>query len=641
MKKFLAVLLCLAMMLSLAACTSGTPTPSNSADPAAPGEETPAPADTTDPSVYRDLYVSEITTLNYLIASQQWDQQAAANVVDSLVENDAFGEIIPGLAETWSLSDDGLVWTFNLRKGAMWYDYEGNEIAEVTANDFVEAAKYVMTAENESLTYGQIICVKNSEKYYNKEVTDFAEVGVKAVDEYTLEYTLEQPTPYFLSGLTYTCWFPAYGPQLQELGKDFGTANDKLYYNGAYILQEFEPQVRHLYVKNTNNWDADKVHIDRLERTYSAEALTLGPQMVLRGEIDYADIPTDIVDDWKENNAEYLSRKRLDTMWSYFFCFNFNPTYDEIYKPDDWMKAVNNETFRHSIMSAFDATYAIRAIEPDDPASIEQKTITPAAFASDGTTDFAALAPFQDNADLFFDATKALEYKATAMEELTALGVTFPLQVVITYKSGDTNWENECILVKQQLEGVLGTDYIDCVLYAGPSESFLAETRRAGKYSFMRTNWGADYIDPQTWTDPFDGKDNLDPDTGKVIGNSYNRMDAIYYDEDKAALYPETAAALTQYYTKVEEAKAEVKDMTKRYLLFAEAEDVLIEHALVVPFYISPATYVATKVDIFEGQYSPSGVSRLRFKGQTIKDEFIDMEEFAANNQAWLDVIQK
>ena len=105
--------------------------------------------------VYNDLYTSEVATLNYLIASQQWDQQVAANIIDSLVENDEYGNIIPGLAETWEVSDDQLTWTFHLRKGVKWYDYQGNEMAEVTANDFVAAAKYVMTAENESLTYSR------------------------------------------------------------------------------------------------------------------------------------------------------------------------------------------------------------------------------------------------------------------------------------------------------------------------------------------------------------------------------------------------------------------------------------------------------------------------------------------------------
>lgn len=643
MKKFLALVLCIAMVLTMAACSS-TATPSETtpaADaPSAADSQEPA-ADSGEPMVYKALYGSEVSTLNYLIASQQWDQTVAANVIDSLVENDSYGNIIPGLAETWEPSEDGLTWTFHLRQGVKWYDYQGNEVAELTANDFVDALEYVMTAENESLTYSQTACIKNAEAFYNKEITDFAEVGVKALDDYTLVYTLEQPTPYFLTGLTYTPWFPAYGPLLDELGTDFGTSNDKLYYCGAYILSEFEPQVKHTYIKNVNNWDADKIYIDRIERIYNAEAATLAPQMVLRGEVDFAEISTDIVDDWKANHAEYLSKERLDVMWSYFYCFNFNPTYDESYRPDDWLKAVNNENFRHSIMSAFNREYSIRAYEPDDPASVMQNTITPATFCNDGSTDFAAQPAFQDNDQYFYDEAKALEYKAAAIEELTAQGVTFPIQMVMTYKSGDSDWENEYVLVKQQIEGVLGSDYVEVVLWAGPSENFLSETRRAGKYSFMRCNWGADYIDPQTWTDPFDGSDNLDPDTGVCIGNSYNRMDAYYYDPNKTGLFPETTAVLTEYYTKVEEAKAEATDMVKRHQLFAEAEDLLIEHALVVPYYISPSTFQATKLNIFEGQYSPSGISSTRFKGQKVYDHFITMEEYTAAYEAWIAEIEK
>ena len=135
MKKLLALVLCLCMALSLVACTTTTEpaeSPSSSSTSSTGGADEPD-STTTEPMVYRDLYSSEVTTLNYLIASQQWDQQVAANVIDSLVENDPYGNIIPGLALSWENSADGLTWTFHLREGVKWYDYQGNEIAEVTA----------------------------------------------------------------------------------------------------------------------------------------------------------------------------------------------------------------------------------------------------------------------------------------------------------------------------------------------------------------------------------------------------------------------------------------------------------------------------------------------------------------------------
>jgi oligopeptide transport system substrate-binding protein len=475
--------------------------------------------------------------------------------------------------------------------------------------------------------------IKNATEYYDGTVTDFAEVGVKALDDYTLQYTLVRPVPYFLSMLTYVCYLPAYGPKLDELGADFGTSNDKMYYCGAFILSEFEPQVKHTYVKNVNNWDAANVFIDRIERTYNAESATLSPTMVLRDEVDYALLSNDIIDDWKANNPQYITRGRTKADYSYFYCFNFDPKYDAEYGPDNWLKAVNNANFRHSIMSAFDRQYSMVAMAPDDTASITQSTITPKTFAFADGVDFTSSAAFDITKDDFFNADKAMEYKAKAVEELTAAGVTFPVKMVLTYRSDDKDWENEYVLLKQQLEGVLGTDYIECVLYAGPTDSFLSATRRAGVYSFMRCNWGADYQDPETWTDPFAiTKD----DAGAIKGNSYNKMDLMLNSD-----FTDTKTVLEAYYAAVDDAKKEVTDMKARYDKFAAAEAMLIDNAIVVPFFIYPAEYQATKLNIYEGEFAAFGISSLRYKGQKLYDHFITPDEDAANRQAWLDVVSK
>ena len=538
MKKLLAFLMTLAMLASLAVL----------------------PASAEEESVYTSLYSSEVSTLNYLTSSTTWDYTPGANVVDTLIEYNNIGEIIPGLAETWEVSEDQLTWTFHLRQGQKWYDYTGAEVGEVTANDFVAAAKYVLTPEyDSSLEYMfEEANILNAAAYYAGEITDFAEVGVKAVDDYTLQYIVDKPTPYLLSCLTYGSFMPAYGPQLEELGAEFATACEKMYYCGAFILSEFEPQVKHVFVKNPNNWDAEHVYIDRIEQIYNTEAATLAPTMALRGEVDYADLSNDIIDDWKANHADIVSRGRAVPDFSYFFCFNFDPQYDAEYGPDNWRIAVNNSNFRHSIMSAFDRTYSMRALEPDDPESILQNTITPATFCAADGVDYS---------------------------ELTAAGCTFPVTILLTYKSGDTDWENESILFKQQLEGVLGTDYINVELYAGPSESFLSATRRAGVYSMMRCNWGADYADPLTWASPF--AESIDNETGLHEGNSYNKMD-VSLDGDS---YPETKDILTTYYATVEEAKAITDDIAARYTKFAEAEAMLINNAMVIPYNIEAASY--------------------------------------------------
>ena len=612
------------------------------------------PAADSEPVTYRALYASEVSTLNYLIASTQWDQTVGANIVDSLVEYDNTGKIIPGLAESWETSEDGLTWTFHLRHGQKWYDYQGNEVAEVTANDFVAALEYVLNPANNSPIAKNVwgARILNAEEHYNSlipkdpdeeaeekeeeevddtDYTDFSVVGVKAVDDYTLQYTLSSPLPYFLSTLTYVCFLPAYGPQLEELGTDFGTSNDKIYYSGAYIMDYFEPQVGHHYIKNYNNWDADNIYIEAIERTYNSEASTLAPEMARRGDVDSASLDNDIIDGWKANYPEIVTRGRAVPDYSYFYCFNFDPQYDAIYGPDNWRIAVNNSNFRHSIMSAFDRLYAMSAIDPESPETVLQNTVNPTGFASVDGVDFTALPAFNGIMDNYYDADKAIEYRDAAIAELTELGVTFPITMVVTYRSDDSDWANESILLKQQLEGVLGTDYIIVELYAGPTDNFLASTRRAGVYSFMRCNWGADYADPETWTDPF--AVTKDSDTGAIVGNSYNKMDLMLTDDYEQ--FTETRAFLTDYYAAVDTAKAEVVDMPGRYNLFADAEAMLINNAIVVPYFISPAGYQVTKLNIFEAEYAPFGISTLRYKHQHLSDDFITAEEYEASFTEW------
>ena len=610
MKKALAMLLCLALLVGL------------------------VPAAVADNGTYTTYYAGEVSTLNYLVASTENDQVVGANIVDTLVEYNTYGEVIPCLAESWENSEDGLTWTFHLRQGVKWYDCFGEEQAELTAADFVSGLKYVLTPEYESAIVSNVFTAQivNAEAYYNGEVTDFEQVGVKAVDDYTLVYTLANPVPYFVSMTTYGSFMPVYGPLAEEMGASLGVDNQSIYYSGAYILEVFEPQSERKYVKNQNYWDADNVFIETIDQLYNAESATLSPIAALRGEVDYAGLDNDIMDDWRANHAELITQSRSNLQYSYFYCFDFDPQYEEEYDPANWLIAVNNANFRHSIMSAMDRTYALTA-ETDTPEALIENTVTPPAFAAVNGKDFTTLAAFADIDQYFYNPDKALEYKAKAVEELTAAGATFPVKLVMTYKTNDSDWANQVQLQKSQLESVLGTDYIDVVLYAGPADNFLSMTRRAGKYSVQRCNWGADYADPETWTDPF--AVNIDAETGLYQGNSYNKMDKMY-DTD----YAETKAFLDTYYAKVAEAKAETGDIEKRYELFAEAEAMLIENAIIIPFRKSTTDYQVTKLDVYEGEYAPFGICNLKYKFMHLQDDFVTAEQNAQSYNAWVEAME-
>lgn len=141
--------------------------------------------------------------------------------------------------------------------------------------------------------------------------------------------------------------------------------------------------------------------------------------------------------------------------------------------------------------------------EPFNPESLLNNTITPKNFVDVEGVDYTQLAPLADisNTDSF-NADLALEYKEKALTELEGKA-TFPVKVVMPYNSSMPDWANRTQVVEQQLENLLGADYIDVIVEPGPSTGFLSEVRHPGKYSLMEVNWGPDYADPSSYTDPF------------------------------------------------------------------------------------------------------------------------------------------
>ncbi len=629
-KKVLSLILCAAMAVTMLAGCGSTDGQSASSSGG-------------DAMEYRELYSSEVGTLNYLTTSTINEMIIPANVIDTLVETDAKGNLVPSLATSWEQSDDGLTWTFHLREDAKWVDNTGKEVADVVAQDFVDAMKYILTPEYEAANAQNLFgVILNAEEYYMGatgvadedgkvwDAIDFSEVGVKAVDTYTLQYTLAKEVPYFLSSLVYVLYMPANGALLEKTGANFATSADTMYYNGGYYLQEFTPQEKQVLVKNDKNWDAANVFITKITRTYNAEADTLAPEMVKRGEVDYADIGSEILDDWlsTDETKNLVSKQRPSTDYSYFYCFNFNPTFADEYEPENWKLAVNNENFRQAMKAALNRVNPVAISEPNAPEDYIMNTVTPYSFTvnADGK-DFSDLDAFKDiKANDSFNADTAASYKEKAVEELTAEGATFPVKVLMKYNPSTTNWDKECAVVEQQMEEVLGTDFIDIIVEAGPSDSFLSQVRRSGDYAFMKCGWGADYADPETWTDPFYQAE------GDLEGYKYAFI--------RNAIEENTASAATvqEYFDLVEAAKAITADADKnaRYDAFATAEAYLIDHALTIPYGISISNYVAVRYNVFDGEYASCGtVPNKRYKFIKVQDNFVSMEEYEKNREAW------
>jgi oligopeptide transport system substrate-binding protein len=317
----------------------------------------------------------------------------------------------------------------------------------------------------------------------------------------------------------------------------------------------------------------------------------------------------------KDAAKKDLIRPNATNFYSYFFCFNFEPKYEAKYEPENWKKAVNNLSFRKAMFHALDRNSAMLTAEPYKPERRLSSTVTPKNFVDLNGSDYTQLGLLAQFASVdSFNTDKAREYKTKAMEELKEQA-KFPVQVVMPYNTGSTDGTNRAQVIEQKMENILGKDFIDIVLVPYPPTGFLKATRRAGNFSFMECNWGPDYADPSTYSDPF------------TEGNNYNFFSAT-------TAYKE-ANGKTKYDNMVEAAKAEKVNIEKRYKAFAEAEAFLIDQAIIIPYGVGGGGYIASKLDPFTAQYSPFGVSYMRFKGQRVLSRAMTTEEYTKAFDQW------
>lgn len=635
-------------------------------------------AATGDSATYTVLYARQPATLNYLICSADPDLYHGTHCVDTLVEYDSRGKIREGLATSWEWDADTLTWTFHLRD-ENWVDYTGAVLGPVTAQDFVDALAYLLNPDYASGTASLVTpYVAGAEDYYNYCVwrnnahngtvaedgttytidaagtvtvtaadgstttcpaVDFSSVGVAAVDEHTLTYTLNYDFPGFLSLLNYAPFEPAYGPMLAELGDQFCTSAETACSCGAFYLAEYTPLESWVMKKNPENYDKDNVYIDTIRYIYNQEALISGPEMVRRGEIDQATISSDILDSWlaDDTTKDMVSMDRPETGKSYFYFFNFLPYahqfpnwnttgVDAQYQPDNWAKAVNSTNFRKAFLYAINPAVTLAVTAPEGYENYKLHTITPPSFCADSKgvdyTECGALAKVTDH----FNEVTAKQYRDAAVQELTAAGATFPIKVQYPYNPAVVDWDKQCQVFKQQVEGVLndGFDFVDIIITQGPSDNFLNAVRRAGAYEFMSYYWGADYSDPETEVYPF----------YQEAGDRGTCYAFLRTGVEDGIITGETADYVMTYMDMVEKAKAITADLDARYAAFADAEAYLIENALVIPLSLPVPPYIATRLNLWEGQYAPTGFSSNRLKGIHILDHYVSMDEYNANRDA-------
>ena len=576
----------------------------------------------TDTSTYSSTFSANPTTFNYLLDYYADNTAVITNLVDGLLENDSYGNLVPALAEDWSVSADGLTYTYKLRKDAKWYTADGEEYASVKAQDFVTGIKYAADNKGQAMDL-----IQNSIKGLNDYVTgvtnDFSTVGVKALDDYTVEYTLTRPEPYWNSKTTNSILFPVNEEFLKSKDKDFGTLTpDSILYNGPYLLKDFTSKSSIEYVKNPHYYDHDKVTIEKVKLAYfdgSDQEMTI--RNFESGAYSIAGV--------YPNSSNYAKTKEkyqdnivysLQDKTSWYFNFNVNrKTYNHTAKTTDEQKksaqtAILNKNFRQAINFGIDRTaYSAQSNGEEAASKTLRNTLVPPTFVQVGDKTFGEVTASKlvnygtewsginlaDAQDAYFNKEKAQAKLAEAKKELEAQGVTFPIHLDVPVDQTNKNAVSGMNSVKQTLETVLGSDNIVIDVQQLSTDdfgnvAFLAPNPAARDYDLNFDGWVGDYQDPSTYLDPFNAETGF-----------YLKIFGLDAKEDQELI---KSLGLDTYTQLLKEADAENKDVAKRYEKYAEAQAWMIDNSLVMSAMSNGGTASVTKVTPFTRAYSLVGI---------------------------------
>ena len=575
-----------------------------------------------DTKTYSSTFSGNPTTFNYLLDYYADNTAIITNLVDGLLENDNHGNLVPSLAEDWSVSNDGLTYTYKLRKDAKWFTADGEEYAPVKAQDFVTGIKYAVDNKSQAIDL-----IQNSIKGLNDYITgadsDFSKVGVKAIDDQTVEYTLTRPEPYWNSKTTNSILFPVNEEFLNSKGKDFGTLSpDSILYSGPYLLKDFTSKSSIEYVKNPHYYDHDKVSIEHVKLAYfdgSDQELTIrnfeSGAYSIAGVYPNSSNFAKTKEKYKDNIVYSLQDK---TSW--YFNFNVNrKAYNHTAKTTDEQKkstetAVLNKNFRQAVNFALDrAAYSAQSNGEEAASKTLRNTLVPPTFVQVGDKTFGEVVASKlvnygtewsginlaDAQDAYFNKEKAQAKFAEAKKELASQGVTFPIHLDVAVDQTNKNAVTGMNSVKQTLESVLGADNIVIDVQQLSTDdfnnvAFLAPTPADRDYDLNFDGWVGDYQDPSTYLNPFNAEDGF-----------YLKIFGLDAQEDKAKI---ASLGLDTYTKMLKDADSENKDVAKRYEKYAEAQAWMIDNSLLMSAMSNGGTASVTKVTPFTRGYSLVGI---------------------------------
>ena len=585
------------------------------------------------------VYTQDPDTLDYSISNKKSTSEFTGNAIDGLLEVDKYGNLIPSLAKDWTVSKDGLTYTYKLRKGVKWMTSEGEEYGEVKAQDFVTGLKHAADKKSQAIYLVQK-SVKGLDDYVSGKTSDFSTVGVKAIDDYTVQYTLSQPESFWNSKTTMGILMPVNEEFLKSKGDDYGqgTSPSSILYCGPYLIKSITSKSSAILEKNPTYWDADNVKISKVKLTYYDGQ---DSESLIRG-FDNGDYTVARVFPNGSNYKSVEKKHKDDIVYTdqgsstYNLSFNIDRQAYEITKKTtdaqktSTKKAILNKDFRQAIMFAFNRKAYVAQTNGEAGANkVIRNTFTPPNFVQiDGKQfgdavekDLEAYGDewkgvsVADGKDTLYNPTKAKEEFAKAKADLQAQGVEFPIHLDLPTSSTYTEGIKQAQSFKQSVESTLGAENIVIDLNMVSEDdlqrvTYFAENASQQDWDLNNNlGWGPDYTDPSSYIDITSGKSGEN-------ANAYFGFDA---GTNNAAA---KAAGFDEYDQLIEDAQKETTDVNKRYEKYAVAQAWLTDSALLIPIHSDGASPVVRKTVPYSAAFAWTG-----HKGQTFNYKYLEVQD--------------
>ena len=495
--------------------------------------------------------------------------------------------------------------------------------------------------------------IKGLDAYAKGETTDFKTVGVKALDDYTVQYTLERPESFWNSKTTSGVLFPVNEAFLKSQGKDFGSLKpSSILYNGPYYLKNLTSKSQIELVKNKEYYDEKNVHIDNVKLTYNDGS---DPESVIKkfenGQYSFATV--------MPNSSTYKSVKKkfgdnivygVQYGTSYYLGFNIDrQKYNHTAKTTDAQKsstkqAILNKDFRQAVNFAFDReAYAAQTSGADAATKILRNTLVPPTFVQVNGEEFGKVVEKQlvtygdewkdvnldDAQTTLYNQEKAKAEFAKAKEQLQKEGVEFPIHLDYVVSQTDNSQVQQASSFKQSVEAVLGADNVVVDIQKLSDDDFnnityFTDTAAEKDYDLAGGGWAPDYQDPSTYLE------SLSPVNGSVF---------YYLGVDAGSNSPAiTAVDFGKYAELLKDANAEVSDQALRYEKYAAAQAWLTDSSLILPTVSNGGTPMLQRTVPYSRAASWVGTkgTGTNYKYLELSEEVIKTKDYDASKEKWL-----